>query len=418
MKKEKKSRYLAGISLAVMAAGFLLTIPFQEHLWGRLLQGGFEAGLVGGLADWFAVTALFRHPLGLPIPHTALLPRNREKLTKSLIRMLEEEWLTMASILDKIKQIRITDKLFGIIRRELQTEQVKKAIHRLLLETVERVDLQKLAPFIEKELKGYLSSVRADRILKAAAAGILSRRYEEAAFDYVLQETGKWAATREAKQTMGRLGKQLIETTEADGLLRFAIQSFSSLVNEDKMGQIMQTFILNRIRNVSQPDNRYRALILDWIRKELSGLENREQLMEEINGWKNKLVEELELNEQISGLLEQAKERILQMFREEGFVESQIVPVIIRFLDEIESDAEKTAKIEAWIHKQTAGAIEKNHSKIGMLVKENLDKLDTKTLIAMLENNVGKDLQWIRVNGALCGFIIGVFLTVFKLAVY
>ncbi|WP_241481472.1 DUF445 domain-containing protein [Mesobacillus campisalis] len=418
MKKEKKSRYLAGISLAVMAAGFLLTIPFQEHLWGRLLQGGFEAGLVGGLADWFAVTALFRHPLGLPIPHTALLPRNREKLTKSLIRMLEEEWLTMASILDKIKQIRITDKLFGIIRRELQTEQVKKAIHRLLLETVERIDLQKLAPFIEKELKGYLSSVRADRILKAAAAAILSRRYEEAAFDYVLQETGKWAATREAKQTMGRLGKQLIETTEADGLLKFAIQSFSSLVNEDKMGQIMQAFILNRIRNVSQPDNRYRALILDWIRKELSGLENREQLMEEINGWKNKLVEEMELNEQISGLLEQAQERILQMFREEGFVESQIVPVIIRLLDEIESDAEKTAKIEAWIHKQTAGAIEKNHSKIGMLVKENLDKLDTKTLIAMLENNVGKDLQWIRVNGALCGFIIGVFLTVFKLAVY
>jgi uncharacterized membrane-anchored protein YjiN (DUF445 family) len=418
VKKEKKSRHLAGISLAMMAAGFLLTIPFQEHLWGRLLQGGFEAGLVGGLADWFAVTALFRHPLGLPIPHTALLPRNREKLTKSLIRMLEEEWLTMASILDKIQQIRITDKLFGIIRRELQTEQVKKAIHRLLLETVERIDLQKLAPFIEKELKGYLSSVRADRILKAAAVGILSRRYEEAAFDYVMQETGKWAATREAKQTMGRLGKQLIETTEADGLLKFAIQSFSSLVNEDKMGQIMQTFILNRIRNVSQPDNRYRALILDWIRKELSGLENREQLMEEINGWKNKLVEEMELNEQISGLLEQAKERILQMFREEGFVESQIVPVIITFLDEIESDAEKKAKIEAWIHKQTAGAIEKNHSKIGMLVKENLDKLDTKTLIAMLENNVGKDLQWIRVNGALCGFIIGVFLTVFKLAVY
>jgi uncharacterized membrane-anchored protein YjiN (DUF445 family) len=53
-----------------------------------------------------------------------------------------------------------------------------------------------------------------------------------------------------------------------------------------------------------------------------------------------------------------------------------------------------------------------------MLVKENLDKLDTETLIDMMENNVGKDLQWIRVNGALCGFIIGVFLTVFKLAVY
>ncbi|MEH7108744.1 DUF445 family protein, partial [Bacillus sp. JJ1764] len=85
LKEKKNTQHLATISLIVMAAGFLITIPLEPSIWRTILQGGFEAGLVGGLADWFAVTALFRHPLGLPIPHTALLPKNREKIIAKII---------------------------------------------------------------------------------------------------------------------------------------------------------------------------------------------------------------------------------------------------------------------------------------------------------------------------------------------
>ncbi len=77
-----QTKYIAGISLGVMGVGFAASIPFQGTIAGEIIQGGFEAGLVGGLADWFAVTALFRHPMGIPIPHTALLPKNRKRVTK------------------------------------------------------------------------------------------------------------------------------------------------------------------------------------------------------------------------------------------------------------------------------------------------------------------------------------------------
>ena len=69
-----QTKYIAGISLGVMGVGFAASIPFQGTVAGDYTRG-FEAGLVGGLADWFAVTALFRHPMGIPIPHTALLPK-------------------------------------------------------------------------------------------------------------------------------------------------------------------------------------------------------------------------------------------------------------------------------------------------------------------------------------------------------
>ena len=70
--------------------------------------------------------------------------------------------------------------------------------------------------------------------------------------------------------------------------------------------------------------------------------------------------------------------------------------------------------LESFIQRQVSGIIRDNHSKVGKLVKENLDKLDTETLIDMMENNIGKDLQWIRVNGAVCGFFIGLILTGIK----
>ena len=78
-------------------------------------------------------------------------------------------------------------------------------------------------------------------------------------------------------------------------------------------------------------------------------------------------------------------------------------------MNKIKEDEQTVQKIEEWLQKQVVTLVE-NHSKIGKLVQENLDKLDDKTLIEMIENNVGKDLQWIRVNGAVCGFMIGLVL--------
>src|SRR4051812_3880212 len=116
--KIKSSRKIARYSLIIMGAGYIATTPFQGSLALDLLHGGFEAGLVGGLADWFAVTALFRHPLGLPIPHTALLPNNRKRMTNALVSMLKNDWLSKESIQDKVKHIPFTEKLIPISVKE------------------------------------------------------------------------------------------------------------------------------------------------------------------------------------------------------------------------------------------------------------------------------------------------------------
>ncbi|MCM3664040.1 DUF445 domain-containing protein [Mesobacillus subterraneus] len=416
-KRDKRSRHLAAISLAIMGAGFIATIPFQDSLIGKLLMGGFEAGLVGGLADWFAVTALFRHPLGIPIPHTALLPKNRDKVTRALINMLENDWLTKESIMDKFKQIHILDKIFETVEKELHSESVKKSIQSFSLEVIRKVEVEKFAPSIEQEIKGFLLSADTSVFLQKASSHVLAKEYDEAAFNYVLTETEKWAAKDEAKMVLGKLGKQAIETTQADGLLKFAIQSFSNMITEEKIGNMLQSFILKRMNNLKKSDNQYRHMILEKVRKELGGISEREALMLEIQSWKNKMVDDMDLSGQIKGVLAKAKDRAIEFIEKDSFVDDSVIPIVKKFINEIKQDDEKVAAIESWLHAKIAGLIERNHSKIGKLVRENLDKLDTETLIDMMENNIGKDLQWIRVNGAVCGFLIGIGLTIFKLVV-
>lgn len=416
-KKQQKSRYFAGISLGIMGVGFLATLPFQDSIIGKLLQGGFEAGLVGGLADWFAVTALFRHPLGIPIPHTALLPKNRDKMVRGAIAMVENNWLTKESIKGKIGQITFTDKLFPLLERELASEGVYKATQSGLKHAVDKVDLDQVSIFIEKELKKYISSVDVTVFVKSLTDQVVKRNLDEKAIDYILAEVEKWISKEDTRHKIGVMAKQFLDNTESDGFLKMAMSSFSSFINEDKLGKILQPFLLEKIVLLQDKDNPYRGLILNRIRQEINGVSDREELMAEINQWKDKTVQNIKASDKIKAVLERYKDKLHKMLEDRAFIEKHVLSAVRELIEKTKNDEEKVNAIEKWIHGQAASFIENNHSKIGSLVKENLEKLDNETLIHMVETNVGKDLQWIRVNGALCGFLIGLVLSIFKLVI-
>jgi uncharacterized membrane-anchored protein YjiN (DUF445 family) len=416
-KQERKSKYLAKISLVIMAVGFLASLPFQDSFIGRLLQGGFEAGLVGGLADWFAVTALFRHPLGIPIPHTALLPKNRDRMIRGLISTLENDWLTKESIRGKIKQIKFTNILMNFAYKELHSSRLKKGISSILNQMISSIEIEKISPIIEKELKANLNKVDAAAILQPVINQTISRKADEKALDYLLNETGKWMAKEETKLKMGTMAKRLLDNIEADGFMKFAINSFVNLLNEEKIGTILQSFLLGRISMLQRSDDEFRERILTRIRTELEGIQHREELVAELNNWKDSFIHNWSPGEQITDMLNQLQNKLFIMIQKEDFIEQYVVSLIKDFLDRLNMDPVKMESIENWIQNQIVLLIDQNHSKIGELVKENLEKLDNETLIDMMENNVGKDLQWIRVNGAICGFIIGLLLTIFKVLV-
>lgn len=405
-----QTKYIAGISLGVMGVGFAASIPFQGTVAGEIIQGGFEAGLVGGLADWFAVTALFRHPMGIPIPHTALLPKNRKRVTKGLINTLENEWLTKESITNKVKEMQLAQMVLQIAEREMQSDAVKKGIVAIAEKAIVSIDTEKLAVIFEKELKTYLHTINTSNILQVLVDQLVVQEYDEKTLDYILVKVKDWTAQDEARYQLGSLGMKAMENIKVDGFLQFTLKSFMNIVDEDKVGGILQKFIISNINSLQDADNSTRQLILAKIRQEIINVKENEALLQELENWKEKWIANWNATDKIKEMLEQVQQKAVAFVNNEEFADKYVIPFLQIQMNKIKDDEVTVQKIEDWLQKQVVKLVENNHSKIGKLVQENLDKLDDKTLIEMIENNVGKDLQWIRVNGAVCGFMIGLVL--------
>ena len=410
--KKKSSRKLAMYSLLIMALGFIITFPFQENMWLLLLHGGFEAGLVGGLADWFAVTALFRHPLGLPIPHTALLPKNRDRMVNGLVTVLKKDWLSKESIQDKVKNIPFTEKITSTVKIQLRSEPVRKAMIKATQQTIRNIDMVKITPFVRNQLSATLSDVQLSKILQIITTQLINEEVDKKTLDHVLVKTEGWLRKEETARKLGSVSMNVLNNVQANGMLQFALKTLQNIMTEEKLGQIVQNLLLSGMRSLQKEEEPNRKALVLYIRKEIESLHENEKVLEGLNNWKDKLLNSLESDHTILTSLDQIQQKVIDLLENPEFLETKVLPYVEQLLEKLEQNKEK---INPWITQQISNFIEKNHDQIGNLVKENLDKLDNETLVDMIENNIGKDLQWIRVNGAVCGFIIGLILSCIQL---
>lgn len=406
----KEAKHIAGVSLGIMGAGFVATLPFHDRLVAGILNGGFEAGLVGGLADWFAVTALFRHPMGLPIPHTALLPRNRKRITDALIHMLENDWLTKESIEAKIQEIHIADKLLDLLEGELRGPAFHEAVRIGAVRVLESVDPAVFVPLLAQMGRDYIRSIDANRLLDRLLEQAVEGGYDIRLFDFALTRAAEWAVRGETKQKLGSMALAALNNLELDGFMQFALKSFAGMLNEEKLGGILQNLIVRGCDDLRRPENKNRQAILAYVRSELANARENAGLLTAVDSAKEAILSRIDLEAKLTEMLAELKEKALAYVQTDDFIQKQALPLLARLLADVKEDKKLLARLETWAKRQLVTLIDRNHSKIGALVRENLDKLDNETLIEMMEDKIGKDIQWIRVNGAVCGFLIGLVL--------
>lgn len=416
MVDKKISNHTASISLGIMGAGFAATLPFSTGALG-LLQGGFEAGLVGGLADWFAVTALFRHPLRIPIPHTAILPKNREKLTSAVISMVETELLDKDSISRKISEFHFVELFLTYIKTNIHSESSARSIAFLLERGIQAIPVQKVASLVTRELSHIMDQLDEKALVERLVQEIIRHQYDEKAFDYILDRAYVWAAQDETRFMLGTKAIEQIQQLKLNGLMQFALNAFLGYFNEEKMGDMIQSFLLTHITKMKQPDDLNRAKLMGKLQEELVNIINHPSVATELAQFKADFISSWNIEQKIEVYVGQLLERLLLLVRDESFVAERLIPYVDELIERLESNVELVQQIETWIQTAFVGLIEKFHPKIGELVALNLNKLDNDELIAFIEGKVGKDLQWIRVNGAVCGFLVGIVLTGLKLAI-
>jgi uncharacterized membrane-anchored protein YjiN (DUF445 family) len=393
-----------------MGAGFVAAFPISHLSYGAILQSGFEAGLVGGLADWFAVTALFRHPLGIPIPHTALLPKNRDKVTNALVSAVQTNLLHKESIIEKMKAARVMEKLISKLREEVEAESTPRRLSNTLQGLFAALPPETLAKHMAPLLRHAVRAVDAPALVERVSREVLDGGYEEPLFDYLLNQGERFAVSEDMRRRLGSMALKSIEQVQLGGFMGFAVNAFAGFMNEDNLGGMLQDFILTMLYDMRKPGNPYREAALEGVRNTIRGLPANERVLAEAERLKATFAEGDQLEAALTPLLRRTLNGVAERVADPMYCETVLVPYLRQGLDAFAKRGDWLSRIEEWIRQQAAALVEKNHGVIGKLVKENADKLDNETLIAMMEEQVGKDLQWIRVNGAVCGFAIGIVL--------
>ncbi|MBD8841154.1 MULTISPECIES: DUF445 domain-containing protein [Paenibacillus] len=416
MAKPKQTKKAAAWSLVVMGAGFAASLPFQGVPVGKLLVGSFEAGLVGGLADWFAVTALFRHPLGIPIPHTALLPKNRDKMTEGLVSAVENNLLNKDSITEKIADFKAAETVLDTLTRELHNDGIKTMIDTLCKRILAGLPLEQIAPLVAAEIKSQAGAFDLGPILERAAHQMTERGYDAKALDYGLKQAEEWLVKPETIMFLGESGMKAISGIQMNGLMQFAMNAFLGYMNEERLGGILQGYLFDRVEDMKREGSALRYKVLDMVRTQTVRLAMSEAMQDGINSWKNNMLEGWNAEETVLNKLTELRDKALAAMEDGQYVDTYALPAIERVLVELRADDELMTGMNAKIVNGVTTLLEKNHSKIGKLVRENVDKMDNATLVSMIEDKVGQDLQWIRINGAVTGFVIGIALTALQMA--
>ncbi|PRA01762.1 MULTISPECIES: DUF445 domain-containing protein [unclassified Paenibacillus] len=416
MAKPKQTKKAAAWSLVVMGAGFAASLPFQGVPVGKLLVGSFEAGLVGGLADWFAVTALFRHPLGIPIPHTALLPKNRDKMTEGLVSAVENNLLNKDSITEKIADFKAAETVLDTLTRELHNDGIKTMIDTLCKRILAGLPLEQIAPLVAAEIKSQAGAFDLGPILERAAHQMTERGYDAKALDYGLKQAEEWLVKPETIMFLGESGMKAISGIQMNGLMQFAMNAFLGYMNEERLGGILQGYLFDRVEDMKREGSALRYKVLDMVRTQTVRLAMSEAMQDGINSWKNNMLEGWNAEETVLNKLTELRDKALAAMEDGQYVDTYALPAIERVLVDLRADDELMTGMNAKIVDGVTTLLEKNHSKIGKLVRENVDKMDNATLVSMIEDKVGQDLQWIRINGAVTGFVIGIALTALQMA--
>jgi len=392
----RRNRLLATSLLLSMVAIFLGTHLVSEPGFAvRLLRAAAEAGIVGGLADWFAVTALFRHPLGLPIPHTAIVPMSKERIGHTLGRFLERHFLTEEVLVRKLKSANMAQRFATWLAAPSTAPVLAGAVVSALpyvIRTLDNADLQDfarrslgkqvrqadIAPVMGRAIDVLTASGETD-VLFERALGVAAQWLEEnreQIFDLV-RERSRWWIPR----TIDRKIADAIVTGSAD--------------------------LLNKLR---EPDSDVRLRFREALHRLIEDLINSPEQREQINAFKNRLLEHPELQAWIAAVWHETSRVMLEdLSRPNSKARNAVERICLLVGRALATDETMLKHIDALLERIAVYLVSWRHE-IGAFVAEVVRSWDTPTLVDRLELVVGSDLQYIRMNGTIVGALAGCFI--------
>jgi len=403
--RARRMRWTATGMLAAMGVLFFTThglVP-AHPVWGYV-NAFAEAAMVGGLADWFAVTALFRRPLGLPIPHTAIVPSNKDRIADTMGQFLKENFLTPAVVARRMSGMNVARAIGDFLAMHPDEAEgdtrsrITGGAAELLAEVLESLDPDRLGNQVRSGLGNQLAKIDVSPL----AGRMLENTMVDQRHLPLINGFVRWAGlTLEDNEESVRN----IIHDRVNGVLRWAglDKTISSNVLDGLYKLLAEVLV--------DPEHPLRSKVEEGLQKLASDLRNDPETRERVEEMKRDLLENPAVAEWWMGVWERIRQSLVRRARDpESELGTDMRLGLADLGEALKSDVRLQLQINRFARRTVAGIATRYGTEIVTLVSETVKRWDATTITGRIETAVGRDLQFIRINGTIVGGLVGMTL--------
>lgn len=385
--------------LLVLAA---LIYGVSEKLDYYYLAAFSEAAMVGALADWFAVVALFRRPLDLPIPHTAIIPRNKGRIARGLSEFIQQNFLSSAAVVQRIAEFRPADTLCRWLLKAENVETVAGYATRFVAYALTAVDDERVRRFLQRNVTGLLRNADFASIAAQVLDILTDNKRHHALLDAALNGLDDLLAKEETRRYIA------VEVGKSAPLLK-KISDWLQLQLDERAALKIAEAAIAKVHEVREDrDHELRQRFDEFVARFIEKLKNDPALRAKVDAVRDEILENPALGSYIGGLWQEFRAWLGEDLKQASSVTHERIAGMVRaFGARLEADRE----IRQWIDEQILTAIpplvDEHRARIGRFVEDQINAWQESKLVDELERHIGPDLQYIRVNGTLVGGLAG-----------
>ena len=384
---------------ALILLGFAVVLFVVANVYKiEWLKAFSEAAMVGGIADWFAVVALFRHPLGIPIPHTALIPSNKDKIGENLGNFVSDEFLTREKLEVKIEQFNVAVKASDWLMDDKNASLVANLIAENMIPGVlKTIDDEQVKQFVQTQFSDKLSKLNFAEWIALGLDSLAKSEKQEELVTNVLKTL-------------------IVELENNKHLIQEKVKSSTPFLSfglaDKKITEGVFNGLYNFLEQASHEDSTIRRKINDYVMEFITELKESPEMQQKVNDLVLGFAKKEEVQDYISGIWQEIKIAIADDLaqKEESSIKKSIANMIQGFGKGIQADQLMMDKINNFIKNDLLSVLINNKKMIGDLISSTVKGWDTDEVSKKLELEIGSDLQYIRINGTLVGGLVGLLI--------
>jgi len=389
--------------LLLMALLFAFTLHHPAP-WAGWLHAFAEAGMVGALADWFAVVALFRHPLGIPIPHTAIIPNRKNDIGESMSRFVADHFLEPDVVRKKLQNT----NLAAFVVSWLKSEKGRRSVEELTVAVLRWT----LGALHEERVRRFLSRLSGKQLAELNLASLLGSTLE-------------WLVRGQRHQQILTqvLRYTIVLVHDNRNAIRTRVQQESpwwvpGFVDDRILKKMLERIEHQLFEMALDPDHALRFKFNGWVKNLAQDMKNSPEHQRLGEEFKEQLLANDELQDYLYGLWREIAENIeVDIEKPDSEIRQQVGNWLGGVAEELDRDEDMQAWINTWLVDAITLVVGRNSAQIASLISDTVRSWDGQDTSRRVELAIGRDLQFIRINGTLVGGLVGLLIHAIKLAV-